>query len=229
MLLLKKIVKELMLYEGLEISYSIPACLMNLNRLWNIDNTFFYEEENKTIKMVIQKQVDKKTFDAVITHINNVLGYFPSHITTPTENYKYTYELALELLNTDNFGIYFDAKYDVEISNDELPNYIYHISPSVYDDKIIKIGLAPKTKNKLSTYPARIYFGLTIEAVSGLLTNPPFLRGNSKFTIFKVNFEELNKVRDIRFFKDPIYMPNGIYTYENIPPEYITIIKKLDI
>jgi hypothetical protein len=37
----------------------------------------------------------------------------------------------------------------------------------------------------------------------------------------------LKKQRKIRFFSDPAYSKNGIYTYENIPPEYIGTVKDI--
>ena len=97
-MLMKRIINEIMLYEGLEISHEIGSCLMNLNRMWNIDNTFFYEKDGTTIKMIVNKPSEIKDFDAVIKHIENFLGYFPSHIVTKAANFKYSYEKAVEAI-----------------------------------------------------------------------------------------------------------------------------------
>ena len=34
---------------------------------------------------------------------------------------------------------------------------LYHISPSLYRNKILKIGLIPKSQNKMQSHPERIY------------------------------------------------------------------------
>ena len=142
-MLKRRIIEEVMLYEGLEISHEIHACLTNLIRMWNFDNTFFYEKDGNTIKMIVQKPSEQKTFDSVIKHIENFLGYFPSHIVTKTTNFKYDPEKAIEAITKKElFGVYFDAKYDMEISEDKLPPTLYHISPSQYEEKILKIEVS---------------------------------------------------------------------------------------
>ena len=225
---MRRIIDEIMIYEGLEISYAMSACLMNLNRMWNIDNTFRYEEYEKTIKMVILRPPNLDDFNGIIKHIENFLGYFPAHIVTKTSNFKYTYEKAEEVIKKQELAaVYFDAKYDVEISEDKLPPILYHISPSIHEEKILKIGLAPKSKNKLSKHPERIYLTFTPSAAIGLLGNRPFKETASKFTLFLVDFEKLKTTRVIRVFEDPMYYGKGCYTYENIPPKYLAIAKRI--
>ena len=36
--------------------------------------------------------------------------------------------------------------------------FLYHITPSYYEDKILRNGFVPKSKNKIFNYPDRIYF-----------------------------------------------------------------------
>jgi hypothetical protein len=219
---LKQIIYEIMIYDGLEMTHSIESALNNLLRQWGMNGSVTYQEQDETIKMIVQSSIDEDKFNSVIRHIENVLGYFPSHITTPTTNFKYEYRAASKLLNSPPFAIYFDAKYDQEISKKAMPDIIYHISPSVHVKKILKIGLVPKTKNKLSTHPARIYFTTSLNSVKGLLGNDAFKK-STEFTIFAVNFADMKKTRKVRFFSDPAYSVNGIYTYENIPPKYLSI------
>ena len=227
-MLMKRIVEEVMLYEGLEISYSMSSCLINLNRMWNIDNTFRYEECEHTIKMLVLRPPSVEDFDGVIKHIENFLGYFPSHIVTRTENIKYSYEKAVEaIMDRKLMVVYFDAKYDREISENDLPPKLYHISSTANEEKILRIGLAPKTKNKLSKHPERIYLTFSPSSAIGLLGNRPFKDMATDFTLFSVDFKKLKTTRRIRFFEDPMYSGKGVYTYENIPPKYLSVEKRI--
>ena len=226
MIKLKRIVEEIILYEGLEISHEIDSCMTNLTRMWNFDNRVNYEKDGKTIKMIVYKSLTPEELDTIANHIENFLGYFPSHLSTKTSNDKYNYEKALNLLSTNQLtAVYFDAKYDLEISEDKLPDVLYHISKSIYDAKISKIGLVPKTKNKMSAHPSRIYLTYSPKSASGLIGNPQFPK-NDKFTLYSIDFKELKKVRRIRFFEDPAYIGKGIYTYENIPPQFLKVVKR---
>lgn len=228
-MLMKQIIDEVMLYEGLEISYNIETSLLHLSRMWNFDNKVFYEIWNNSIKMLIKRPLNSNEFDAVIKQINDYLGYFPAHIITKTENFNYTYDKAIEEMKRIPFGIYFDAKYDQEISERKLPPIMYHITPSIHENKILKIGLVTKNKNKLSSHPGRIYLGKTPEAVTGLLNDDKFTNNYKSFTLFEIDYKKLSQTRKIRFFGDPIYPNKAFYTYENIPPKFLTLIKRIDI
>ena len=229
-MLMKRIVEEFALYEGLEITHEVQSSVYHLIRMWNFDGRVMYENVNNTIKMVINEPIDVKEFDTVLKHIENFMGYFPSHIVIPKSNFKYNYKKATELINKGIvFGVYFDAKYDQEISEKTLPDFLYHITPSIYEDKILKIGIVPKKKDKLSNHPNRIYVAFTQSAAEGLLNNDPFVKNINDFTLFSINIKELKKVRKIRFFEDPVYVDRGLYTYENIPPQYLTVIKRVII
>jgi len=227
-MMLKQIIEEVMLYEGLEMTHSIDASLTNLLRMWNFDSHVMYEDINNTIKMSIYQPIDEEKFNLVIKHIENFLGYFPSHIVTKKLNFKYDYSKIIELLNSgDYFGIYFDAKYDQEISDKKLPDILYHITNSIYESKILKIGLIPKEKNKLSRHPGRIYLTFSAESAKGLLGNESFTKDIKSFTLFSINFRELKKSRKIIFMNDPMYSKKGCYTYENIPPQFLKVIERI--
>jgi hypothetical protein len=226
-MLLKRIVEEWMLYEGLEVTHELIYSIDYLNRWWNLDGKISFEERNKFIRMVVHDPIDKKTFDNILKWINN-LGYFPSHISKSKYSLKYDYDNAIHFIEKGNVAIYFDAKYDVEINENKLPKYAYHISPFKNENKILKIGLVPKSKEKISKHPERIYLANTVDGAENLSFAPSFARTNNQFTIFQVDLDKLKKHRKIRYFLDPAY-DKGFYTYENIPPKYLEVVKRINI
>ena len=80
----------------------------------------------------------------------NNLGYFISSYTINGTDWLKDYDDS-----TKPIAIFLEPKYDIEIIN--IPNILYHASPSKFRDKISKIGFIPKTGNKLSKHPDRIY------------------------------------------------------------------------
>jgi hypothetical protein len=229
-MLMHKIIEEILLYEGLEMTHAIDTSLVNLERMWSFDGRVTYDEYSGTIRMTICDKIDKKDFDAVLRHIENFLGYFPAHMVTKNQNCKFDYNKSVNFLDGSIvFGIYFDAKYDQEISEKKLPPFMYHISPSVHENKILKVGLVPKRRDKLSKHPDRIYLTFGENAAEGLLSNKPFVKDVNEFILLEIDVSSLKKVRTVRFFRDPIYAGRGCYTYENIPPQYLTVIKRIKL
>ena len=229
---LKELLLELELTEGLIKSYPLSSTIVNLTRMWSLGGKIQYEEYENSIKMYIREPIETDNFDAILWHIINLLGYFPAHISTPSTNFKYSYEEAIKLMGT-KFAIFFDAKYDQEISSSKFPSVLYHISPSIYEDIILKIGLVPKTKSKMSTHRDRVYLAYTEKATMGLIRNPEFKidsRGNDikNFTIYEVDLKKLKKDYDISLYNDPAYEKAGVYTHENIPPKYLKVIDHIN-
>ena len=87
--------------------------------------------------------------------------------------------------------------------------------------------MVPKNKDKLSVHPERIYLAKSIESVMSLLDNEPFVGEMEYFIIFEVDLKSLNKKRKLRWFLDPIYAKSGFYIYENIPKEYLKVVKRI--
>lgn len=133
--------------------------------------------------------------------------------------------------------IRYESKFDDIIIT---PDFMYHITNTTYIDKILKIGLVPKSKNKLSNHPDRIYLCEKIENCEKLknlmfmnddyyMTGINYKPKNNKlksYTILKVDMRGLD---NIKVFKDPNYEDKGFYITKNIPKERLSIIKKLDI
>lgn len=150
-----------------------------------------------------------------IQKISNLCGYFISSIFF--DDLKFN--TIDEIVNVNNYNtvyIIIEAKYDVSFDIETLKNkYIYHVSDIKHKDKILQKGLIVKNKNKLSYHLPRIYFETDIKNIEFLKQQ---LNGNIVFMI------DITGIKDLKFYVDPNY-DSGIYTFENIKPEYIKIIE----
>jgi len=225
-MLLRRIIEEYNLYEGLDVTHNVETSVDILNSWWNMGGTVYFEERNTKIKMAVLKTIKKEDIDGIRQWANN-LGYFPSSQSIRCENKKFDYEQIISALEVGfPFDIFFDPKYDPEVAEKELPAAAYHITPSSKEEKILRIGLAPRSKEKISKHPERIYFAGSIEDAELLSKRKDFAGNNTLFTIFGFDLKELKKRRKIRYFSDPRY-GKGFYTYENIPPQYLKVVKRI--
>lgn len=140
--------------------------------------------------------------------INN-LGYFISTVTLDGSTWIKTFDENIKPL-----CIIIEAKYDIEIL--PLPKILYHTSPSIYDKKILNIGLIPKSKNKLSVHPERIYLTSDLNDAKSFGN---YIKQNDKhdYSIFEIDTTNL----DIRLFEDINYRNGGYYTLNNISKQYL--------
>jgi glycosyltransferase involved in cell wall biosynthesis len=82
--------------------------------------------------------------------INN-LGYFISSAFIGSDNISFT-EKTIGDIKVDE--IFIEPKYDYQV---DIPKVLYHTSPLKFKEKILKSGLSPRSGNKLSNHPDRIY------------------------------------------------------------------------
>ena len=128
--------------------------------------------------------------------------------------------------------IIYESKFDLEV---DKPDNLYHLTIQSYKDKILKHGLIPKGKSKLTRHLDRIYVCDSIDNCKTLipkmkvyydmlkdrdLTSGKKSKRNTKWIIFKIN-NNLN----MKLYKDPNY-PHGYYITENISNKNITIIEE---
>lgn len=142
--------------------------------------------------------------------------------------------------------LYFEKRHQDKISNiSEKYEYIYHVSPIKYENKIITDGLSPRTLSKLSYHPERIYFTVNIEycqAIAYELQQVAIEKYKKETDIEKkkkLKYDAENKeyvvyrikttdIQNIDFFFDP-NMQEAIYCKENIRPEIIEIVGDIDL
>ncbi len=230
-MLLKRIIEEYNLYEGLDVTHNVETSVDILNRWWNLDNNIIFKEnaaENKIKLQTIGGLPTKEEFDNILKWVNN-MGYYPSHMFIMGESKKFDYDIIIEMLKlTYGFEVAFEAKFDPEIGSRNIPKIAYHVTASSKEEKILKMGLCPKNNDKISKHPVRIYFLVKLEDADLLVNNRRFSRDNKEFVVFEVNLRELKKKRVVRYFPDPNFpVGDALYTYENIPPEYLKVVDRI--
>ena len=108
------------------------------------------------------------------------------------------WSLSYEYTNGGVTKLSFEAKY---INNclEGFPNkqYVYHISPEVHKEKILKIGLAPKSRNEFFKYPPRIHFLYSKNDVYNLMfqlettSRRAGRRANKKYSLYQIDLTKL--------------------------------------
>ena len=144
------------------------------------------------------------------------LGYFISTLTIDGDEWIKSYDNS-----TKPIALYLEPKYDYEITN--IPNVLYHASPLKFKDKILKYGLSPRTGNKLSNHPERIYltdsyknacnFGYYLEKDNNVYYK-------DGFCIYSIDGSKL-----VKLYSDINFRIGGYYIMGNINPVDIKLIK----
>lgn len=126
----------------------------------------------------------------------------------------------------EKVSITYESKYDIEC---ELPDKLYHLSIQEYKSGVMKNGLVPKSKSKLSKHLDRIYVCTHIKDCYNLINQMKFYyrsrvlknsrdKINYKWVIYQIDSSGL----EIKLYKDPNYI-DGYYIIENISGEFIKI------
>jgi len=158
----------------------------------------------------------------VLTLANN-LGYFPSIIKYELNNQadqytkKYTPSSFRDLILNEKptyLIFFFEAKYDPVI---EVPQYVYHITSTKFSNKIKQIGLTPKTLEKRSAHPERIYVSLSKKDSDFLFKGLKQHFGKNQGIELTIDTSQLKDP----FYEDPNFKGQGAYTYQNIPSSAI--------
>lgn len=141
----------------------------------------------------------------------NNLGYFISLYTLNGSDWLNKYSD-----NTKPLALYLEPKYDIKIDN--IPEFLYHTSPSRFKDKIQKIGFIPKTGNKLSKHPDRIYL------IDDLNIASSFGRAeyNTDYCIYQIKGNCVSSL-----YRDINLPEGGFYTNDNISPKCFKLIKEI--
>jgi hypothetical protein len=109
----------------------------------------------------------------------------------------------------------------------------YHLTPDIYINSIKKNGLTPKTENKLSSHPERIYLYLNPESSYKKLASDLWTSSKHKDNIknYYVLEIDLTQIPEHTFYQDPESLLGyiGIYTKQGIPPSAINIVETLPV
>jgi len=210
------------------------------DRFVSIINKMLSERSDATVNINFSEEevlveLDLRDFGKVdkVLQIAKILGWFPSFQTLwrpgDREDTKFDINvLKRTLTNWEKIVISFEKEYGDKI---DLPKYIYHVIPEERYKKVAQQGLNPKTHSKKTAHPERIYFGTQVDKMEKLAdmlydreTNKDAIKGTYK--LLQIDTSKLPK--DIEFFPDPDY-PDGIFTYTSIRPNFIKVIKTIQL
>ena len=154
--------------EGLIKTFDIKKTVTDINTLLNRYNLNFSTEIIDNIFMVIINDFDKITnlddiLEILLSTTFNLYGWFPStmrmtnfFLNEKTMKFRKE-ELLRPINNLVKVIITFESKFDEIVNN--IPDKLYHLTIQQYENDIIKNGLLPKSKSKLTAhdYDGRIY------------------------------------------------------------------------
>lgn len=158
------------------------------------------------------------------------------------------------MANQEDGAFFYERKFEEDIF-DELKksgniDYFYHLTPSINDKKIQKLGLIPKSKNYRYNYPDRIYlllnnepnflyrmcktlydpiyFRLKMMVLKNKIDKDIFDRKRIKeYSVYRIDF---SKVENIKLYKDPNARDfDSYFTMDNIRPEWIEKIDEIKL
>jgi hypothetical protein len=198
----------------------------------NIGKTLNILEKKYSSKFIFNKLKNSFYINTFHTDINtllngiikdaNTLGWFPSFI--ETEDYigkwdeKYFKEGEIKLR--------FEAKFNEEVV-ENIPSILYHITPTQNANKILSIGLVPKSRSKASYHPDRVYLSKNLKDIENLGGMFYQKTGIKDWMILKI---DTNMVPGdyLKLYTDPNY-EHGYYTLNNIPPQAIEKVKDIKL
>ncbi len=201
---------------------------LDINKDTNDFQLYIYNNEKFTIKK----------FHSVIG-LCEMLGYFPSYLIIDDRNIfdeykKYVYQINIvennkididfiDFLRNVDFGIFkeiclqFESYQETDI---DIPDFLYHVCRKIDIDSIKKNGLQPRSKNKISFHPDRVYFDVDLNSSKERIEEFKNIEDN-EYSIVEIKPD--NELKNyLKLKKDT--NSNGFYTSQNISPIYINKI-----
>lgn len=237
--------------EGLIKTYDIYKTTDDITRLLSNYNikSYITIENNNAFNLFIDEIGKIKELELTINYILdtifNLYGWFPSKLGVTnffgaTNKFNFSKDYILNPSNNlINITITFESKFDKKTT---IPEKLYHLSIQHYQSNIIKYGILPKSKSKISShdYDGRIYLCRRIEDCKNLIypmtifykmeKNSIIYSGTNKKKKYNKNtkwviFEIDTAIANIdKLYQDPNYI-NGYYYLNNIIPESIKVIE----
>lgn len=229
--------------EGLIKTHDINKSLdVLLNYVTDKDISIINSEIHKNRIIIEYGSMSLSFFLQNLTLITN-LGYFITKVRVSINEYKYTYSWNnfKEILDENLFKkltkieLRLEAVFDnvIEINT----NKIYHVTYNYLVDKILKIGLIPKSNNVMQYHPDRLYLVQSIEDAQTYINSKnnyfifypdkdkkinikqqEYNLSQLEYTILEIDITNLN----LKFYQDTNYN-KGFYTLNTIPPTNIKI------
>lgn len=214
-----------LLNEGLIKSVDYDFAIDKINNLLNKyeveGKCSLYEGKDRLILLIEDLNIyHKKIFYPNFISLLNNLGYYMSNYKIGHGNIENSKIDLIEFINNNNtIIIHLNKKFDTEIGH--ISEFLYHVTEKQNIGRIKKRGLIDKSKNFIENHPERIYFFVNVDDCYDYIE---FKNLGINYHILKIDIKTLN---NIKLYEDPKYVPyvKAYYTYDNIPPYSIEIIK----
>lgn len=205
-------------YDSLDIELSSIGVKSNINIL----SKFIYDLEILNVS-----ELNNDILKYIININQNLLGYYPSYIWLKNDVGWNGFKFDIKYLQSKYLliKIRFEAKYEdgAYKNNLQVPEIAYHLSPTNKKDKILKNGLCPKSYNKKTNHPDRVYLFDKLVDLDNILNSFKFNdkkdKLNTKYTLYEIEMNDKMIIHTDPNFK------NGFYTTDNISPYKMKIIK----
>ena len=228
MIKLNHLIRKDIIYEGLIHTVNIDTTADMLEKWSGSEGKFIIKEKPKKLQINFLHNLDESELKHLLELINN-LGWFVSSILVSEPEMKWKKFNYNDFIKNDfnrkwaSFQL--EPKFDIELNIYDY-NIVYHVSPSINKDKILRIGLVPKSKGKMMSHPDRIYLSDNIEDIVSITFQFQKMYPDIEFSLFEIDFKEVRKNNpSIRLFDDPNF-EGGFFTLSNIPPQFISEIEQ---
>lgn len=199
------------LQEGLVLSYPVKKVMDEIRKYMESDGNIIeaLAESESVIKILVTKGFTGNVKES-LKSLTDLCGW---HLTGSGE-----YSKGLDV-------IYYESKFPADITDSIYLKYkkLYHITPARNFRSIEKKGLIPRSYNKRSDYPDRVYFLKTdnvAEYESLAKSSNPDIH---EWSLLEIDIsKEPVTGRRYRFYNDP-FMNNAVFTYDNIHPGLVTL------
>ncbi len=248
------------LNEGMVATYPLPKLLDEIYSIigkfqevenaphikeWDKDNYIWIDGNGKStdnflrgilhVHVGYDDEFEKQT--SYLKRICDACGYFINNIDKVNHNFAIESKIGK------------DVSEDIKGAND----YLYHLCPTMYVDKILKDGLFPLSRNEAYLYPNRIYmFTDSIFGKEQYYANMLYAYKPKLFDIFYGDTELYKKYIEngvnpkdytvleitIEGMTSPIFIDDNfvkndgicaLYVTENIKPQYISVKESFEI
>ena len=125
--------------------------------------------------------------------------------------------------NNQNIGE-LKPKYSIEgvVDNDKIPSILFHATPTINVDSILKNGIKSSSKDLRHKYPDRVYVARKLSTIKQLIVEMKRYSGIDDYSIFEIDGTKLNTI----LYKDDTSSYFGCYYIQeyNIPENIIQLI-----
>lgn len=210
------------LKEGLIQTYSLQKTKEIILRRFGLNDTQFKIQitnnnglERRVPIIVLPKGINNR----IIGNIKNLMD-------------TCGYSMVSKQYKRDLTLLVFEGKFDEDVTDiiRTKYKYLYHLTPQKHLEKILQIGLTPRSENIMYKHPDRVYFmngvlddGLTdnqIEVFNNMINSKS---EHEQHFVLKLSMDRIPD--NVTFYADSL-TDEAIFTYDNIPPNAIITYKQ---